>query len=168
MAIEDLGIVDRWRAEADAAIKQLEEWTGDEFESAATKGSWKPVSNEVRALVTQRKASGYYSPEAIAARDAEKLAAKKAKKRKQLIDDHDKKIRKTERKLELELFMLDNFEVSNWIYYDHTNELAVNWTNTEKLVTKEEFDSMEKVVANFRTGLSPDGVQLRWQERPKY
>lgn len=169
IAIEDLGIVKRWKKEAKAAIKQLEEWTGRKFESSATRGLWEPVKKEVRDLVNERKASGYYTPEAIAARDAEKAAAKKAKQRAQLIADHDKAIRKSEKKLEVELFILDNFGSKlNCIYYDHTNEVAVNWSSCKKLVTKDEFDAMVKVFEGFRTGLLPEGVQLRWQEKPKY
>ncbi len=169
IAIEDLGIVKRWKKEAKAAIKQLEEWTGRKFESSATRGLWEPVKKEVRDLVNERKASGYYTPEAIAARDAEKAAAKKAKKRAQLIADYDKSVRKLEKELEVKLFILDNFDSKiNCIYYDHTNEVAVNWSTCDKLITKDEFDAMAKVFEGFRTGLLPEGVQLRWQERPKY
>lgn len=169
VAIEDLGIVKRWKKEARDAIKQLEEWTGNKFESSATRGHWERAKKEVRDLVNERKASGYYTPEAIAARDAEKAAAKKAKKRAQLIADYDKSVRKLEKELEVKLFILDNFDSKiNCIYYDHTNEVAVNWTNCEKLVTKDEFDAMSKVFEGFRTGLLPEGIQLRWQERPKH
>lgn len=168
IAIEDLGIVKRWKKEAKAAIKQLEEWTGSEFESTATRGHWAPVAKATRELVNERKASGYYTPEAIAARDAEKTAATKAKKRQQLIADFDKSVRKLEKTLDVELFILDNFGSINAIYYNHSGEVAVNWTTTEKLVTKEEFDAIAKVFDGFRTANLPEGVQLRWQERPKY
>lgn len=168
VAFEDLGIVKRWKKEAKAAIKQLEQWAGENFESTATRGRWEPVSKEVRALVAERKAAGYYSPEAIAARDAEKLAAVKAKKRKQLIASFDASIRKREKQLEVALFILDNFGDINAIYYDHTNEVAVNWTATDKLITKDEFDAMAKVFEGFQTANLPEGVALRWQEKPKY
>jgi hypothetical protein len=169
IAIEDLGILQRWRQEADAAIEQLEAWTGQEFESSATRGQWVSATQEDRQLVAERRASGYYTPEAIAARDAEKAAAKKAKRRKGLLEDHDKAVRKLERKLEVELFILDNFdEKPNCIYYDHTNEVAVNWTTTEKLVTKDQFAAMVKVFEKLRTANLPEGIQMQWQERPKY
>ncbi len=168
VAIEDLGIAERWKSEADAAIHQLEEWTGKVFESQATRGHWEPVSQTVRDEVTARRASGYYTPEAIAARDAEKLAAQKAKKRKDLLFSHDKSVRKLEKGLEIDLFILDNFGKLNAIYYHHTNELAVNWTSIDKLMTKEEFYAVAKVFEGFRTALFPVGVQLRWQERPQY
>lgn len=71
IALEDLGIVARWKDEANAAIKQLEAWTGREFESSATRGRWEPATKEERDTVKSRRESGYYSPEAISARDAE-------------------------------------------------------------------------------------------------
>jgi hypothetical protein len=169
IAFEDLGIVDRWKNEADAAIKQLELWTGKEFESEATRGHWLPVTIATRELVAERRASGYYSAEAIAARDAEKAAAMKAKKRAELLTAHDKTVRKAEKKLEVELFVLDNFGTKvNCIYYEHSNELAVNWSSTCKLVTKEEFDHMVEVFKTFRTANLPEGVKLEWREHPKY
>ncbi len=169
IAFEDLGMVKRWREEAEAAIKQLEEWTGKEFETASTRGLWEPVTKEARKLAADRRNSGYYNPEAIAARDAEGLAAKKAKKRKQLLDDYDKSVRKLENKLAVALFVLDNFGTDvNCIYYDHTNELTVNWTGGQKLVTKEEFDAMAEAFKAFSTANLPDGVTLEWRDRPKY
>jgi hypothetical protein len=169
IALEDLGVVTRWKEEADAAIRQLETWTGSEFESAATRKGWAPVTNEEREIATARRASGYYTPEAIAARDAERAAALKAKKRATLIANHDSNVRKSKRYLEVKLFILDNFDNDvNCIYYDHCNEVTVNWTSTEKLVTKEEFDNMVEVFKNFRTESLPEGVKLEWQEKPKY
>ena len=168
MALEDLGIVERWKTEAERAIKQLEAWTGKEFESTATRGHWVKVSQAVRALVTARRASGYYTPVAIAIRDADRLEMVKIKKRNSLIDDCDKAIEGKKKKLALELFILDNLGDINAIYYDHTNELAVNWTTTEKLMTKDEFDEMVTVFKGFESKYFPDGIKLRWQERPKY
>lgn len=166
IAIEDLGIVKRWKKEAEAAIKQLEEWTENEFESTATRGLWEPVSKETRSMVSDRKASGYYTPEAIAARDTEKAAETKAKKRAQLISNYDKSTRKLEKTLEVEMFILDNFGDLNCIYYDHTNEVAVNWSTTQKLITKEEFDAIAKVFEGFQTANLPEGVKLKWQDQP--
>jgi len=168
VAIEDLGILKRWKKEAKAAIRQLEKWTGKEFESSSTRGFWEPVSTEVRALVNDRKASGYYTPEAIASRDTEKAAAKKAKQRAQLLAAYDKSVRKLDKQLEVSLFILDNFGSINAIYYDHTNEVAVNWSSCDKLITKDEFDAIAKVFEGFRTANLPEGIQLKWRERPKY
>ena len=168
IAIEDLGILDRWKQEADAAIKQLEEWSGKEFESKATRGFWEPVTISARQLAKERRESGYYTPEAIAARDAEKAAAAKAKKRQSIINDHQRQIKKIERDLDIDLFILDNFGTVNCIYYDHSNELSFNWSSTNKLITKNEFDAIAEVFKIFRTDLFPEGVKLVWNERPKH
>ena len=169
IAIEDLGIVERWKAEADAAIKQLEAWTGKTFVSQATRGRWEPVTQQARELAAERKANGYYTPEAIAARDAEKQAAAKAKQRATLIEDNRKAIHKREAELELKLFILDNFPAKlNCIYYSHTNTLSFNWTSTDKLVTQEEFAEISKVFERFESGHFPSGICLEWKAQPKY
>lgn len=54
--LEDFGFPERWRREAEAAIRQLEEWTGSTFESCATHKSWEPLSAEVRADIAQKRA----------------------------------------------------------------------------------------------------------------
>ena len=167
IAIEDLGILERWKTEADTAIKQLEQWTGKEFASKAIRGHWEPVSEDERKLAEDRRASGYYSPEAIKYRDLEKAEANKAARRKQLLNEHDNDVRKLGNELCVKLFVLENFGCSvNCIYYDHISELAVNWTDSAKLVTREEFDLMVKVFAGFQTANLPQGVTLKWQERP--
>lgn len=89
---EDLGLPARWRRESEAAIARLEGLTGRKFESKATKPGFEPLKPEVRALIAERKASGYYSPEAVAARLAEALAAKKAKALAELEEEHAAKV----------------------------------------------------------------------------
>lgn len=168
VAFEDLGIIDRWKAEGQAAIRQLEEWTGKTFESRATRGHWKPVSQEARAEVEKRRREGYYEPAAVAERDKAKAEGDKQKKREKLIARGEASIAKIRRNLEIQLEMLDRFGDVNYIYYDHTNEVAFNWTHTEKLVTKEEFESISKEMADWRGEYFPDGVKFRFPERPKY
>ena len=101
-------------------------------------------------------------------RDAERLELVKIKKRNRLIDECDKAIELHKKKLALQLFILDNLGDINAIYYDHLNELAVNWTTTEKLMTKDEFDAMVTVFERFESQYFPEGVKLSWKERPKY
>jgi|688.fasta_scaffold16366_12 hypothetical protein len=167
--LEDTGIVERWKQEADAAIAQLEAWTGKKFESKATRKHYKPVSKEMRELVAERRRTGYYSPESIAARDAEKKARFKAQKRLEILCDFDNKSKKLRIDRDIELFMLDKFGSGiNYIYYNHTNEVTVNWTSTDRRITKEQFDAMAPIVAEFQTADLPEGVKFVWQEKSKY
>jgi hypothetical protein len=164
--LEDLGFPDQWKQEAAAAIRQLEEWTGQTFASRATRSHWEPVTPEQREVIAQRKASGYYSPEQVAARDAAaKLAARKARVD-ALLDDHKQNLDKLNRKLQVELHLAENFDGRlNAIYYDHSNELAFNWSSTEKLISRDEADQISRTLDFSKL---PPGLILRFQAKPKY
>lgn len=166
-ALEDLHFPEQWKGEADAAIAMLKTWTGKTFASKATRGRWEPLSVEQRAEITKRRASGYYEPEKVAQRDAEKTAAAKAAKIADIRADLAKSIEKRQRSAQVALYMTERYfpQFRNVIYYDHSNELAVNWTTTEKLITRDEFD---KITAELDASALPDGLTLKWQERPRY
>jgi hypothetical protein len=165
--LEDQQFPQQWQGEASAAIARLEEWTGKQFESKATRGHWKPLAVEHRALIAERRASGYYSPEQTAARDAAKFAAAKEKKLAEIRKDAAKSIEKINRDAQVHTYIVARYfpNFRNFIYYDHTNKIAVNWSTTEKLITREEFD---KIVAEADLSALPEGIQFEWQPRPKY
>lgn len=141
--IEDMGFPARWKAEAQAAIATLEGWTGNEFESKATRGRYEPLSSEVRALIAERKASGYYLPENVAKRDLEAKAAAKVKKLATIESDYAAKRKRLEQDYRIDRWMAETFDHKpNVIWYAYSNELAANWTSTEKLLTREEFDAL--------------------------
>lgn len=165
--LEDLGFPAKWQTEARAAIIQLEEWTGKQFESKATRGHWEPLAAEHRALIIERRASGYYSPEQTAARDAAKADAEKEKKLAGIRKDAERAIEKINRNAQVASYMVSRYFPSfrNFIYYDHTNTIAVNWSNTEKLITRDEFN---QIVAEADLSALPQDIKFEWQERPKY
>ena len=53
----------------------------------------------------------------------------------------------------------------NVIFYDHTNELCWNWTSTERLWTREEFDAFTQTMEFSEL---PKGVTVRFQEKPRF
>jgi hypothetical protein len=78
-----MGFRKQWKEEATEGIRLLRELIGPdcpEFETHASRQGWVPLTAEAIATIKEREASGYYLPEAIAARDAEAKAAAKAKK----------------------------------------------------------------------------------------
>lgn len=165
--LEDLGFPEQWKREAQAAIRQLEEWSGSTFESRATRKSWEPLPVEVRQDITQKRASGYYTPEAVAKRDAEAKEAAKQKKLASLRASHEAACDKLKRCLDVEVHLVELFgpQKLNLIYYDHCNELEANWTNTEKLITKPEFDAITQALDYSKL---PQGIKTVWKERPRY
>lgn len=77
-----IGIIDRWKVEADQAIKQLEQLTGKEFVNDSARSQFEFTQEQIKEVQAKIK-TGYYTPEAIAER---KAAAIKAAKDKVYID----------------------------------------------------------------------------------
>lgn len=164
--IEDMGFLEQWQSEAQAAIRQLEEWTGQKFESKATRGFWEPVAPEMRQLIAERRASGYYSPEQVAKRDEEKRQAARAARIQKIRDDHAAKCKEREQDFRLDLWLAENFETKpNVIWYRHSNELAANWTSTEKLLTREEFDAL---TAKIPGDLFDSPPKFTFKDKPRH
>lgn len=165
--IEGMGFRAQWKAEAEAGIALLESLRGPEaekFETRATRPGWVPLTKEQVDLIEERKASGYYTPEAIAARDAEAKAAKKAKKIQEAKDEHARTVRKYENKLMVALYFLErDLDDSNIIYYDHVNTIGFNWhdpkfSTGEKVWTPEE---IEEFARTADLSALPAGVQFK-------
>lgn len=163
--LEDLNFPQQWQEEADRATAQLEIWTGKKFESKATRSQFTPLSSEARAIIEERRASGYYTPEQVAARDEQKRAARKAKRISELRADYEKNAKKLADELTVQLALVEFFpEKVNAIFYTHTRTVAFNWSNLDRLHTREEFDAF---AASEHAKTLPDGVKLEWQEKPK-
>jgi hypothetical protein len=165
--LEDMGFIAQWKAEADAAIATLEQWTDQKFAPANPAHRWKAVTAEERAEIEARKASGYYEPAQVAARDAAAAAAERAKKIKQIDADLAASTEKANRNAKVARYMAARYypRLQNFIYYDHTNTVSFNWSNTEKIVTREEFDAFN---AEMDAAALPAGIKTEWAARPKY
>lgn len=161
--LEDMQFPEQWKREADAAIAQLEAWTGKRFASTATRPGFQRLTPETRALIAERRASGYYEPAQVAARDEAARIARKEKRIASLKADAAKAHEKIDHNLAVALALAEHFEKPNAIYYDHTNELRFNWSDLDKLHTREEFESF---VAAVPMHTLPAGIAFRWQEKP--
>jgi hypothetical protein len=165
-ALETLGFRARWRKEAEAAIRQLEELTGKRFASKATRQQWEPLTPEQVHAIEERRASGYYTPEATAARAQAELEAKRAERIAEIENDRAREIEKIENKhLVTMYFARRDMNRPNVIFYSHTNELCWNWTSTERLWTREEFDAFTQTIEFSEL---PAGVTVGFQEKPSH
>ncbi len=165
-ALETLGFPAQWKREAEAAIKQLEQWTGQKFQSCATRKTWEPLTAEKVALINERKASGWYEPENVAKRDEEARKAAIARKVAEIKADHARSIEKLDRKLMVALYFASRgMFKANVIYYDHTNEISFNWSSCDRLWTEAEFEKFKGEAAMDEL---PENVTFKWQARNKY
>ena len=96
-----------------------------------------------------------------------KAEAKIEKKRRAIELDFEAKKTKAEdqRSSDLELLRVCGIKKPNVIYYDHSNTLQANWSNTEKLFTREEW---EEFTRQIEASKFPAGLKFKFQDRPKY
>lgn len=165
--LEENGFRARWQTEAHAATKQLEELTGQTFESKATRRQWEPLTAEKASQIRERLASGYYLPEQVAARDAIKRQDAKAERLATIRAEHAHKLAKLNAQLAVDLLLAEQFDGNpNVIYYDHTNTLAANWQGAGmrsycKTWTRDEWD---KFVATVDLSRLPAGIRFEFKE----
>ena len=157
-----LGIVERWKKEADTLISELETLSGLKWENP-----YKPeeerftlkLTDEERTTITNRINDGYYRPEAVQARKDEEKRKAYEKKRAEIINDCKKKQQKAENEKRVMLAVLDaGLSVNNVIYYDHSNELVFNWKDYETKVTENDFN---KFVSSVNRSLLPAGITFK-------
>lgn len=163
--LEDMDFPVRWKAESLAAIAKLEEMTGEKFKSTATKpGGWQKLTEEQREIVTRRRASGWFTPEQIAAREAAKRQAIMEEELADVEKEHAAKIAGLNRDLEVDRWLIRTLGTrhgDNLIYYRHTDTLACNWLSHEKLWTREAFEELQ--------GKNPpEGLKFKFNAKPKY
>lgn len=166
-----LGIVERWKKEADEFIAFLEEKTGNKWENPYTPEEERfrllPLNDEERALVEKRLAEGYYTTEAVAERDKQaKIAARQAE-----YDKVNQRYAETELKArqerDIKLCIIDHdLPVENVIYYDFKNEVVFNWMDWDKkgAITREQFDAF---VASVDYSKLPEGIKFLFGKQDK-
>lgn len=116
------------------------------------------LTDEERLLVEERIKAGYYSAESIEKRREEAHKAKMLKKRAEICERYDKKIRQAEAEKKIMLCVFDyGLSTDNVIYYSHTNTLSFNWDSYEKKITQEEFDDFVKNVDRSKL---PEGIKF--------
>ena len=140
----NLGIVDRWKRESDELLVELEDLCGKKWVNPYTPEKERftlILTDEERLLVEERIKAGYYSAENIEKRREEVHKAKMLKKRAEICERYDKKIRQAEAEKKIMLCVFDyGLSTDNVIYYSHTNTLSFNWNGYGEKITQEEFD----------------------------
>lgn len=160
-----LGIVDKWKEEADKAIEHFEALKGEKWVNPYTPEEERGVlrlTDEEKVMVEGLIESGYYTPEAIQARAEKEKQEKRERDRAEIIERCDKKVSELIRDRDIDLFLFDRFGTAdNVIYYSHTNTICFNWKkHGDKIWTQEEFD---RFVNTFDRSIVPDGVKFEFK-----
>lgn len=156
-----LGIVDRWKRESEELIKELEKLCGKKWVNPYMPEKERftlTLTDEERLLVEERIKAGYYSAESIEKRREEAHKAKMLKKRAEICERYDKKIRQAEAEKKIMLCVFDyGLSTDNVIYYSHTNTLSFNWNGYGEKITQEEFDDFVNKVDRSQL---PEGIKF--------
>lgn len=136
--------MDRWKRESEELIKELEKLCEKRWVNPYTPEKERftlTLTDEERLLIEERIKAGYYSAESIEKRREETHKAEMLKKRAEICEQYDKKIRQAEAEKKIMLCVFDyGLSTDNVIYYPHTNTLSFNWDSYEEKITQEEFD----------------------------
>lgn len=159
-----LGIVDRWKKEADEFIEFL-----------ADGGTWEnPYTPEEERFVTrltdeerkQMEDNDFFSTEQVALRQAEKKRKQMEDERKEVLADYDKKNATLQAERDVKLYILDNgLTIENFIFYPHSYEGVFNWLDYKPKVTREEFD---KFISNLDMSKLPEGVKFSFSPKERH
>ena len=148
--LQTMGIPERWEEEARAAIKQLEELTGQTFEDASVRYQFTTLTSEEMQLVERRLAEGYYLPQNIRKRKREARLAARREKIADLKAAALYKKQKIDRELQVELYLFKlGAPLESFIYYDHSNEVAFNWTHRiyeRERISEEQYSALMKKI----------------------
>ena len=155
------GIIDRWKSQADEAIKKLEELTGEKWENPYAPEEERftlKMDNDEKADIESKILNGCYTPEAIKKRKEEQKKAAIEKKKNEIVGYFDKKIGELEDKKRILLYVLDlGMDTENMIYYPHNKTVTFNWLDYKDKITQEEFvDFLDKVDYSQL----PEGIQF--------
>lgn len=163
--LEELKIPQRWAEEAKAAIIVLEELTGVNFVCDSVKQQYTPLTKAETAAIELKISTGYYTPEAIERRRFAKVTLAKAKRIQDIHDYYKENNRKQKAKRDVALYFAHTgVSEDSFIYYDHTNSVAFNWTRRDNPITQEQFDAIVAKSlddSNEIKGLLPVGLTFK-------
>lgn len=160
----DLGIMDRMKREADAAIKKLEELTGDTWVNPYSPEKERHtivLTPEEKKLVEDRIEAGYYTEPAIEERRLERIRAKREKEKKSVIDNFEKKLKELEYDRNVRLALIDFDIFDNVIYYNHSNKIVFNWLDSRDKIPEEKY---KEFVENVDRSKLPEGVTFEYKK----
>lgn len=156
--LHKLGLPQRWKSEADEAIKKLEELVGYEYKDTSTKLRGLGLTDDKIADIEQKESEGYYTTEAIAKRKAEDIERKKKAAIAEVVDVFNKKTKKAREEMNIKVYILEHgLPIDNFIYYNHRNTGVFNWLDYMDKITQEQFIDFYN---NLDRSKLPDGIDF--------
>lgn len=156
--LENMGVVARWKEEANEAIQKLEELAGNEFDNVSTKSHYTPLTEEEHKEYKEKQLQGYFDADKIQKRKEQKIQDKKRKQIEKLKLAAKTEIDAINTELNIKLAILDaGFSIDNFIYYKHKNEGKFNWLDYQDKLTQEELDNL---LAKIDKSKLPENINI--------
>jgi hypothetical protein len=140
----------KWLAEANKAIKFLESLTETKFINDSKRSNIATLTDEKIKEVEKCIAEGYYSEDAKTQRLNEKRQSEKQKVVDKINKDFDKKVMSA--KIEKSIYMFFakwDYKFTNFIYYNHSKTIGLNWKNYERMLTDKEIKMLTKKMSSL-------------------
>ena len=138
-----LGIVARWKKEADEFIAFLEEKTGDKWVNPYTPEQERfrlVLTDEEKADVEKKITERYYSLQAMQERRNAEFAAEKSKQIEKINAEYNDATENARIKRDVLIYILEcGLSLKNVIYYDHSKTVCFNWKDYDDKISQEEF-----------------------------
>ncbi len=151
--LQNLGILDQWKQEANNAIMILESLTGKRFLIDSKKTQFNAPTPEAIQAEKEKEISGYYTPEA----EQQRELSKRDEIIKKLEAERDKKINKAndEFTVKKQVLMIGGKKaLDNCIYYSHSKQLSFNWRSYDLIST----ELINKIKAEI---ILPEGITIK-------
>lgn len=178
--LKDLGVLSQWEKEANKAIKQLEELTGNDFDPDSERTQYNEPDPEAVAEFKKKKSEGYYTPEKKAERakqkreeDINKHLAKISNACQEEVDkaENEKRVKtwmvkhllKLNKKYAKQNRFTPDYNFNNWIHYTHTNTITFNWMDISAYhphITEQEFDLFMDMLNQNDFDLLPSNISF--------
>jgi hypothetical protein len=163
-----LGIVARWKREADEFIAFIEEKSGYKWENPYTQETERSrltLTDDERSEVEKNIANGYYSPAALEERRQQALLESINKERAKVLEEYAKNEEKARNERDVKLYILDcGLSLDNVIYYTHSNKVVFNWMSHRELITQEQYDNF---VSNADLSKLPNDITFELGNKAK-
>lgn len=163
-----LGLVERWKQEADEFIKFLEEKTGNEWVNP-----YKPeeeifvlrMTDEEKNEIEKNEKEDYWSIEKVRARAEEILRQKNETIRLKVIEECKKSCKKATDERDVMLYILDcGLSIDNVIFYNNTKKVVFNWLDYKPKISQETFVDF---VNNVDYSKLPENVTFQFGKEEK-
>lgn len=164
---EEINLPARWRKEAQDAIKILEMLSGKQWdhEYIPTRVRYNALSDERKSEIVKMIEGGHFSEEAKEQRILQKQIDESDMKRKCIIETYEANLNALKSALALDLEMNRIGVTENYIYYQHTNKVSINWITTRKCCSIEDFEKLKSMI-NYSA--IAEGITFEFNEKPRF